>query len=291
MTNLTSGILAQYTYNFGVTASLHLRLRPALARGERVVFLTGAGISAESGIPTFRGEEGYWTVGSRVYHPQEMATQAAFRTMPDDLWAWYLYRRTTCRRAQPNGAHQALVELERALGDRFLLVTQNVDGLHLRAGNSMQRTYQIHGNIDFMRCVERHGQTIVPLPDDLPEVGPAQSLPDEIRARLVCPECGELARPHVLWFDEYYDEQLYRFESSLEAAASAAVLVTVGTSGSTNLPNMMAELAARTGKLLIDINPDENRFSTLAERAGGIFLAGPASERVPELARAISAMS
>ena len=119
-------------------------LDDARAGSGPLVFLTGAGISAESGIPTFRGPEGYWTVGSREYRPEELATYEAFTRMPDEVWAWYLYRRGVCRAARPNPAHLALVELERALGDRFLLVTQNVDGLHLRAGHSAERVLQIH---------------------------------------------------------------------------------------------------------------------------------------------------
>ena len=113
------------------------RLDDLLGRvsGGRVVFLTGAGVSAESGIPTFRGQEGYWTVGSREYHPQEMATQASFTKMPRECWRWYLYRRGVCNAAQPNAGHEALVRAERALKDRFRLITQNVDGLHRRAGN------------------------------------------------------------------------------------------------------------------------------------------------------------
>ncbi|HVV49677.1 MAG TPA: Sir2 family NAD-dependent protein deacetylase, partial [Polyangia bacterium] len=103
--------------------------------GGPIVFLTGAGISAESGIPTFRGAEGYWRVGSRNYQPTEMAAAAAFARMPEEVWRWYLYRRGVCRAAAPNDAHRALVALERRLGARFLLVTQNVDGLHLRAGS------------------------------------------------------------------------------------------------------------------------------------------------------------
>src|SRR5690606_10651146 len=110
----------------------------------RILVLTGAGISAESGIPTFRGEEGYWRIGSRNYYPEELATRAAFSRMPDEIWGWYLYRRSVCRAASPNAGHLALAELERGLverneGDRFLLVTQNIDGLHLRAGNSLAR--------------------------------------------------------------------------------------------------------------------------------------------------------
>ena len=116
--------------------SLDQALAAALAGDGAFVVVTGAGVSAESGIPTFRGQDGYWTVGSRVYHPQELATHAAFRRMPEEVWRWYLYRLGVCRAAEPNPAHVALVELERALGDRFRLVTQNVDGLHLRAGSS-----------------------------------------------------------------------------------------------------------------------------------------------------------
>src|SRR6185312_3235449 len=110
-----------------------------------IVVLTGAGVSAESGIPTFRGKEGYWTVGSREYHPQELATHAAFTRMPWDVWAWYLHRRAVCRRAEPNAAHHALARLP------CDLITQNVDGLHRRAGS---RPYAIHGDIDHMRCAD-----------------------------------------------------------------------------------------------------------------------------------------
>jgi NAD-dependent deacetylase len=272
-----------------VTAELEARLAEALADGGSVVVLTGAGVSAESGIPTFRGPEGYWTVGSTVYHPQELATQAAFRAMPDEVWRWYLYRLGCCRHAQPNPGHSALVELERALGDRFLLVTQNVDGLHLRAGNGRARTYEIHGNVDFMRCAGGHDRELLPMPADLPPVDEKAPLADEVRARLICPRCGERTRPHVLWFDEYYDEELYRFESSLRAAAGCAVLITAGTSGATNLPNQMVMAALRAGALLIDVNPDEGPFAQVAAGAGGLWLAGAAAATLPGLVRAIAA--
>ena len=101
-----------------------------------ITVLTGAGISAESGIPTFRGRDGYWTIGSKEYHPQEMATFHMFTRRPLDVWAWYLYRKTVCAEAVPNAGHRALVELETLFLDRFCLITQNVDGLHLRAGNT-----------------------------------------------------------------------------------------------------------------------------------------------------------
>src|SRR5215467_12132598 len=139
--------------------------REALAREGRVVVLTGAGISAESGIPTFRGKEGYWTVGSKEYHPQELATHEAFTAMPWDVWAWYLYRRTVCRRAEPNPGHHAIVRMAAALPDRFALVTQNVDGLHRRAGSPDASTYPIHGDISLMRCSAECGLDRWPIPD------------------------------------------------------------------------------------------------------------------------------
>jgi NAD-dependent deacetylase len=271
-----------------VDVSLDQAVAAALADGGSVVVVTGAGVSAESGIPTFRGKEGYWTVGSRVYHPQELATHAAFRRMPEEVWRWYLYRLGVCRTAAPNAGHVALVELERALDDRFLLVTQNVDGLHQRAGSSRARTYQIHGNIHFMRCAGSHGDQIVEIPGDVPGLAPEDPLPEPARALLRCARCEGWARPHVLWFDEYYDEELYRFESSLRAAASAALLVTVGTSGNTNLPNQMVAAARRAGALLVDINPEDNPFGRTALAAGGICMQGASSAELPRLVEALA---
>ncbi len=256
----------------------------AAANPGLIVVLTGAGISAESGIPTFRGKEGYWTVGSRVYQPQELATRAAFARMPDAIWQWYLYRRTVCRAAFPNRAHAAIASAETRLADRFRLLTQNVDGLHLRAGNTPERTYQIHGNIDFFRCADGCTTALWAIPDDIGRVTREQTLSPEILARLVCPRCGGRGRPHVLWFDESYDEPLFRFESSLRAARDASLLVTVGTSGATTLPNHVVSLAIQAGAAVIDINPDDNPFGRAAERHGrGASLRGTACERLPEI--------
>ena len=139
-----------------------------LQSGGRLTVMSGAGISAESGIPTFRGPEGYWTVGSKVYHPREMATRAMFDRSPREVWHWYLYRMGVCRRAAPNAGHRAVADLERLLGERFTLITQNVDGLHLRAGSSPRRTLQIHGNVFFMRCAGECSAAVFPLPADVP---------------------------------------------------------------------------------------------------------------------------
>src|SRR5882724_12072447 len=118
-------------------------LEAHLVRDGVSVFLTGAGISAESGIPTFRGSEGYWTVGSENYTPMEMATRAMFDRAPAEVWSWYLYRFGICAHCEPNPAHRSIAALERALGDGMGLITQNVDGLHQRAGSTPARTFAI----------------------------------------------------------------------------------------------------------------------------------------------------
>lgn len=255
-----------------------------------IVFLTGAGISAESGIPTFRGAEGYWKIGSTNYQPESLATHAAFERMPDEIWAWYLYRRGVCRAARPNPAHLALVAAEKALGDRFLCVTQNVDGLHLRAGTSAARCYQIHGNIDFMRCEDEHPRVReIPVSISIDWPKSRKLTEDEARALRCCGGSG-WARPHVLWFDERYDEPLFHFESALGVGMRASMLVVVGTSGATTLPNHLVGLAVHRGIPLVVVGPDDSPFTRAAygvER--GLVLKGTAGEWVPHLARALGA--
>jgi NAD-dependent deacetylase len=258
-------------------------------RDAPIVFLTGAGISAESGVPTFRGSEGYWKVGSVNYQPEELATRAAFERMPDELWAWYLYRRGVCRAARPNAAHLALVAIEKALGDRFLLVTQNVDGLHRRAGTSRARCYEIHGNIDFMRC--EVDQRVREIPASIPVDWPkTRKLSESDRVALACCDGGRLARPHVLWFDESYDEELFRFESTLDAGRSMTLLVVVGTSGATTLPAHLVSIAVNRGVPLIVIGPDESPFTRAADgMSNGLVLRGTAGEWMPHVAKALGA--
>ena len=254
-----------------------------------VLWLTGAGISAESGIPTFRGKEGYWQVGSHNYQPEEMATRAAFQDMPEEVWAWYLYRRGVCRAANPNRAHVALSRAERRGRERFLLITQNVDGLHLRAGNTLDRTYQIHGNIDFMRCTRECLPAPVQVPDGIDlQWSKGRALTEGELQQLGCPSCGAPARPHVLWFDETYDEPNFRFQSAIEAARSATLLVVVGTTGGTSLPMHVGTIAAQRGVPMVVVNPEPNPFSALVARTGnGVFLSGTAGEWVPQIASAL----
>jgi NAD-dependent deacetylase len=261
-------------------------LHETRSSGGRVVALTGAGVSAESGIPTFRGKEGYWVVGSRNYMPQEMATREMFDHAPEEVWRWYLYRFGVCRGAAPNAGHEALVRLERALGERFTLVTQNIDGLHRRAGS--ERVFCIHGDAKFVRCAAECGAGLLELPD-FPARGRDDPFSDEDRARLRCPRCGGWLRPHVLWFDEFYDEENYRLDSALRAAASADLLLVVGTSGATNLPMQIGQLVFRRGAAMVDVNPEENPFSELAERSPrGFFARGSACERLPAIVVALA---
>ncbi len=254
----------------------------------KIVVLTGAGISAESGIPTFRGPEGFWTVGSRNYRPEEMATFAMFSRNPEIVWQWYLYRIGICRNAKPNAGHAAVVTMEKKLGDRFLLITQNVDGLHLRAGNSLERTFQIHGNIETLRCSKNCSEETCSIPESVRVKERNEAIESEEIESLKCPKCQSWLRPHVLWFDECYDEEHYRFNSSIEAAAGADMLLVVGTSGATNLPMQVGTIAAQKGAVIIDVNPDFNPFSAIATKNGGSFLQGPAGQILPDLVELFS---
>ena len=265
-------------------------LQDLSARRGRVLVLTGAGISAESAIPTFRGPEGYWTVGQENYRPEDLATLANFRRLPEDIWGWYLYRRGVCARAEPNPAHLAFAHLEDALGDRMTLVTQTVDGLHLRAGNTASRTFQIHGNIQYMRCADSCGAQPLPVPDELPlDWAKNRPIGTNDWQLLQCPNCRSRTRPHVLWFDECYDEEHYHFESSMRAAATADLLLVIGTSGATNLPMQIGLVAAQRSIPTVVINRDPNPFSELVQNGGnGWFLQGQATELVPSIVAALT---
>jgi NAD-dependent deacetylase len=260
--------------------------RAALARDGLVVALTGAGVSAESGIPTFRGKEGYWTIGAREYHPQELATNEAFQRMPWSVWAWYLYRRGVCMAAAPNDGHTALVEMAKALGDRFALVTQNVDGLHRRAGSPDATTFPIHGDISLMRCARDCTLARTPIPDAVPALARGEDVTDAIKALLVCPRCKGMSRPHVLWFDEAYDEERFFLVTVRSLAEKASLLVVAGTSAQTNLPWQVVSLADRAGATIVDINPEDNPFGDIAARSGGV-IRGPSAGALTAIARAL----
>lgn len=264
-------------------SDLFAQIAQRLGSSGNLVALTGAGISAESGIPTFRGDDGFWTRGSRNYRPEELATWRTFAAEPDLVWPWYLWRLAKCRESRPNGGHAALVQVDAAFSDRFVLVTQNVDGLHSRAGSPEDRTFHIHGNLELMRCSKPCSRRTWPVPPALRRFSKGDAIRPDDEPHLRCPRCGAWARPHVLWFDECYDEQWYRYHSSMRAAANADVLLIVGTSGATNLPMQMAAVALQRGAVVVEFNLAPSSFTPYAEASGGGLVVGPAGETLPRL--------
>jgi NAD-dependent deacetylase len=176
--------------------------------------------------------------------------------------------------------------MEQALADRFLLLTQNVDGLHLRAGSSAERTWQVHGNLHWMRCAAECTPALLPVPEACAGPPPGERSRSDETALLRCARCGSWMRPHVLWFDETYDEPRYRFESALEAAQRAALLIVVGTSGATNLAVHVGGIMAQRGAAIVDVDPAPNPFAALAQASPvGCFMAGAAAAVLPEVVR------
>jgi NAD-dependent deacetylase len=177
------------------------------------------------------------------------------------------------------------------------LISQNVDGLHRRAGSTESRSFYIHGDIDRMRCASYDSEACAgtyPIPETvtrLPTQPPKSQLTVAEWAALRCPGCGGLARPHVLWFDECYDEKHFHMDSALELADRARLLVVIGTTGETNLPTQIVGRVAILGKPILVINTERSRFSDLAMRLrdmGSLFLRGKAGEHVPELCEALA---
>ncbi len=224
-----------------------------------ISILTGAGISAASGIPTFRGKDGFWVVGSKNYKPEKMGTMEMFRENPLAIWKWFIYIKTICEKAKPNDGHFAIVGLEKIFQSRFYLITQNVDGLHERAGNSPDKIFSIHGTLDFMRCGELCTSELFPFPA-IRKDREENFLESEI-IQLKCPNCVEFARPNVLWFDEFYNELFYKSETTVRIANESGLLIIVGTSGSTTLPSIIFSNAIKNNIPIIDINTHENPFS------------------------------
>lgn len=222
-----------------------------------VVVITGAGISAESGIPTFRGEGGLW----RNYRAEDLATPAAFRKDPQLVWEWYEMRRDVCRRAEPNAAHETLVDMERFFRDRgsFLLVTQNVDGLHRRAGS--ESIVEIHGSIWRVRCTQCGNES---------ERMQLDSVPPHCK-------CGGMERPAVLWFGESYDGVV--LETVRVALQKADVCLVIGSSGQVSLPVALAREARHSGAMVVEVNLERSEFSDVTDYS----YAGKAGTTLPEL--------
>jgi NAD-dependent deacetylase len=221
-----------------------------------VAVLTGAGISAESGVPTFRGEDGLW----RQYRVEDLATPQAFRRNPTLVWEWYDWRRELISNCQPNQAHLTLAEMEQALPD-FALITQNVDGLHRRAGS--QKVVEFHGNLWDVRCVAE-GTVREYLDVPLPEVPP--------RCR-----CGALLRPNVVWFGESLPAGA--IAAAQEVAMSCDLMLVIGTSGVVQPAASVPLWAKQGGAYVIEINVQRTPISTYADEV----ILGPAAVEVPKL--------
>ncbi len=204
-----------------------------------VAVITGAGVSAESGIPTFRGSGGLWD----QFSIEDLATPEGFQRNPKLVWEWYTWRRNEYGNAQPNPAHYTIADME-ACYPEFLLITQNVDTLHSKAGST--KLLEIHGNIYKARCTEC--ETVF---DNL-----STSLPKEL---IRCPACQALARPHIVWFGELYDMRLINQATAF--LATADVVIVVGTSGMVSTPVYFALEAIQHGAYVIDINPEISEVS------------------------------
>lgn len=223
-----------------------------------ITAIAGAGISAESGIPTFRGADGLW----KNFRAEDLATPEAFSKNPKLVWEWYLWRRNIIESKRPNPGHEALVLLEKSHPD-FFLITQNVDGLHDIAGS--KKLVEIHGNIFVNRCVscDREDKNKI---DEI-----ENSLPPR------CKHCDSFLRPGVVWFGESYDDQ--KLNASLQRMENTDLLLILGTSGAVSMPVYLAQVAKRSNTLLVEINPERSSFSSSAD----LFLQGKTGEILPEL--------
>jgi NAD-dependent deacetylase len=230
-----------------------------LREAENVVALTGSGISAESGVPTFReAQTGLW----ERYDAQELATPEAFDRNPWLVWEWYEWRRTLVSEAEPNPGHRALAELEGRVPS-FTLVTQNVDGLHQRAGS--ETVLELHGNILRSKC-SWEGVTVE-----------LQDCDESVPPR--CPHCGAFLRPDVVWFGEMLPARA--FEAASEAASGCDLFLSVGTSSLVYPAAGLPYEALDNGATLVEINPSNTPLSGHAHHV----VRGLAGEMLPELLR------
>lgn len=238
-----------------------------LATAKRVAVLTGAGISAESGVPTFRDPDGLW----QQFRPEELANVGAFLNNPALVQGWYAHRRTVVERVQPNAGHVALAELERMVIERggdFLLATQNVDGLHARAGS--EKIIELHGSLTRSFCIDCERPA-----------SEAELAAIESGTVAVCPTCDGLLRPDVVWFGETLPEGA--MEAAAEAAATCEVFLSVGTSAVVYPAAGLPLIARECGAYVAEINPQRSDIaSRLNEHVGG-----RAGEALPLLLQAV----
>jgi NAD-dependent deacetylase len=231
-------------------------IRRRLSKATRVLALTGAGVSAESGVPTFRGEGGLWG----RFRAEDLATPEGFERDPRLVWEWYAWRRERLASLEPNAAHRALAAFERRLPG-FLLVTQNVDGLHAAAGS--RRTVELHGNIWRSRCTSCDARK-----EDAR--GPLSELPPRC-------QCGGTLRPDVVFFGEALPEESVR--RAFEASREAEVVLVIGTSSLVYPAAALPQLARGAGAYVVEVNPEETPLTPLAS----VSLRAKAAETLPLL--------
>jgi NAD-dependent deacetylase len=233
-----------------------------LASSRKVVALTGAGVSAESGVPTFReAQTGLWS----RFRPEELATVDAFVADPDNVWAWYEWRRDLVERALPNPGHLALVELESMLPD-LVVVTQNVDGLHHRAGS--RNLIEFHGNLFDNHCLSCGA--------------PAPDVPRPCPSPPRCATCGSLVRPGVVWFGEAIPTR--SLETAVAAADGCDLFISIGTSALVYPAAGLAARARAAGAMLVEINPEPTDLAKQAD----FSLTAPSGQALPALCQALS---
>ncbi|MBI2413056.1 MAG: NAD-dependent deacylase [Deltaproteobacteria bacterium] len=234
------------------------KIKERLEASKSPVALTGAGVSAESGVPTFRGPNGLW----KTYKPEDLATPEAFERDPFLVWEWYNFRREKIASVSPNPAHEALARLE-ASKPSFTLITQNVDGLHCLAGS--RNVLEIHGSIWNLRCVECGNSS------------ENRDVPIGILPRCAC---GGLLRPGVVWFGESLPEDI--MNAAFEAAEKADFMMVVGTSGVVQPAASLASVAKRAGAFTVEINTDSTPLSDIMDER----VEGRAGEILPVLVTA-----
>jgi NAD-dependent deacetylase len=244
--------------------TIPLELLQSLATARSVTALTGAGVSAESGVPTFRdAQTGLWA----KYSPEDLATPRAFRSNPRLVWEWYDWRRKLVADAKPNPAYLALAELE-ALVPQFQIITQNVDGLHQRAGS--RSVIELHGNITRTKCFDEG--TVISNWPDTGDVPPK------------CPNCGGLLRPDVVWFEEQLSQA--EMDSAHQATTTCDVFLSIGTSTVVYPAAFLPSAALSSGAMVVEINPQPTPFTEKASHA----LAGGAGVVLPELVASLKAL-
>ena len=227
-----------------------------------VIAFTGAGISAESGIPTFRGSDGLW----RRFRAEELATPEAFARDPKKVWEWYKWRMEIIRKARPNPAHLALARME-AAGILKAVITQNVDGLHTLAGS--RNVIELHGNIWRVKCSNPACDFKSRLNEPPEEVPPK------------CPKCGSLLRPDVVWFGEPLPPDAW--ERAVHEASKADLVIVVGTSGIVMPAALIPTIVKDRGGKVIEVNISESAITPISD----VFIKRKASEVLPKIAEAL----